>query len=75
MYSKWIIHCLFTEFEDTKAWLRYLIRGFHKQDEINNIGIRDNIKTKKFSNQLLPLVRIEAGTSDSKSHTLLSELT
>ena len=33
------------------------------------------MKTKNSSNKMLPLVRIEPRTSDSKSNTLLSELT
>ena len=34
-----------------------------------------NVKTKNSSNKMLPPVRIEHGTSDFKSDTLLSELT
>ena len=33
------------------------------------------MKTKNSSNKMLPPVRTELGTSDSKSDTLLSELT
>ena len=33
------------------------------------------MKTKKSSDKMLPPVRIEPGTSDSKSNTVLSELT
>ena len=33
------------------------------------------MKTKNSSNKMLPSVRIEPGTSDIKSDTLLSELT
>ena len=38
------------------------IRGFHKLDEIGNIGIRGftiYLKTKKSSDKMLPPVRIE----------------
>ena len=33
------------------------------------------MKLKNSSDKMLPLVRIESGTSDSKSKTLLSKLT
>ena len=54
-------------------------RVFHKLDEIGNdanIGIKSFItRTKNTSNKILPPVRIEPRTSDSKYNNLISQLT